>query len=101
MKKIINRKMYDTDTSTFVAEWSNDYSTHDFKWCVEKLYRKKTGEYFIEGEGGPMSKYAETCGNSMIGGKDIIPLSKQGALYWGESKMNVDEYVEEFGEVEE
>jgi hypothetical protein len=29
-----------------------------FRWVCEELYRKRTGEYFLYGEGGPMSKYS-------------------------------------------
>lgn len=45
-KKIINGKLYNTETATLVGRWWNKYSIHDFKYCEESLYRKKTGEFF-------------------------------------------------------
>ena len=32
MKKIIEGKKYDTDTSTLVAEWEADFLANDFNW---------------------------------------------------------------------
>ena len=102
MKKIINGKKYDTETATAVGSWSNNYSCRDFNHCAETLYRKKTGEYFLYGYGGPMSKYAESCGqNEWSGGERIEPLSYVNARQWAEEHLDVDEYEAEFGEVAE
>lgn len=102
MKKIINGKVYNTDTATLVNEWSNNLSYRDFHWREEKLYRKKTGEYFLYGEGGPASKYAESCGqNQWSSGDSIIPLSFKSAREWAESHLDADEYEAEFGEIAE
>lgn len=101
MKKIINGKKYDTKTAKCVAWWGNGLSDRDFYHCNEGLFRKKTGEFFLYGEGGPMSKYSVAVGcNEWHGGEEIIPLTEQEAREWTE-KYASEEYEEIFGEVEE
>lgn len=97
MKKIINGKVYDTDTAHDMG--SDSYSNRrDFSYWSETLYQKRTGEFFLYGEGGPMSRYAETIGqNEWIGGEKIIPLSLAKARAWAEEHLSVDEYEQAFG----
>lgn len=101
MKLIINGKKYDTDTARKVGYWSNSYGRSDFKWCEETLYCKRTGEYFLYGEGGPMSRYAESCGDGWGSGSRIVPLTYEAARKWAEENLSVEEYEDEFGEVSE
>lgn len=102
MKQIINGKMYNTDTATKVGSWSNGCSTSDFSYCYEALYRKKTGEYFLYGDGGPMSRYSRSSGqNCWSGDTRIIPMTENEARQWAEDNLNADEYIEAFGEPEE
>ena len=102
MKKIINGKKYDTETAQRVAEWDNGRYRNDFDRCSEELYRKKTGEFFLYGEGGPMSRYARSCGqNQWCGGEEIIPLNYDAAQKWAEDHLDGDEYKKIFGEVAE
>ena len=101
MKKIINGKKYDTATAEFLASWWNGLASNDFAHCSEELYRKRTGEFFLYGEGGPMTEYRRTIGqNEWSGGEDITPLTEAEARKWVEEKAN-DRYEEIFGEVEE
>ena len=101
MKKIINGKKYDTETAKAVAFHSNNLSYRDFKWYDETLYQKRTGEFFLLGEGGAMSKYAQPVGNCMSNGMTIIPMSYDEAKQWAETNIDVDRYEQIFGEVEE
>ena len=98
MKKIIDGKLYDTETAKEMGSWSNAGGWRDFSHMEETLYRKRTGEYFLFGEGGPMSKYAVSQGqNSWSGGREIIPLTAANAREWAEEKLSADEYAEIFG----
>jgi hypothetical protein len=101
MKKIINGKKYDTDTAKILG--SAGYShPGDFNHWKETLYIKKTGEFFLHGIGGPMSKYAHRVSlNEWTGGEKIIPLTREEARKWIEKNLDVEEYEEIFGEVEE
>lgn len=102
MKKIIKGRVYNTDTAELVGEWANTYNTRDFNFCIEKLYRKKTGEFFIHGRGGAMSKYAVSSGsNTMCGSEQIKPISFEYAKRWAEEHLTADEYEKLFGEVAE
>jgi hypothetical protein len=84
MKKVIDKKLYDTDTADKIAEWDNGHtSKRDFHYCSEDMYRTKKGSWFLYGEGGAASKYAESCGqNETCGGAAIVPLTPDEALEW-------------------
>ena len=70
-------------------------------WC-EDLYLKRTGEYFIHGQGGPMSKYSKRTGqNEWSYGHEIRPLSLDEAKAWAEKHLSGDEYEKIFGKVQE
>ena len=102
MKKIINGRLYDTRTAEEIDSWSNGLLPGDFERCEETLYRKKTGEFFLLGEGGPLSKYVKQNGsNSWSGSRRIIPMSVDEAKKWCEDYSSADCYIRLFGEVEE
>lgn len=98
MKKIIKNKVYDTDTAQKLSEWDNGHYTSDFQYCAEALYRKRTGEYFLHGEGHAMSKYASHSGNNSGWGEKIIPLSYEEAQKWAENHLDADDYISIFAE---
>ena len=101
MRQIINNRRYDTETAELLG--SDRYSnSRDFNHWTEKLYRKRNGEYFLYGEGGPMSRYAERTGvNEWDGGEKIMPLTADAARKWAEEHLDADEYEKIFGVVEE
>ena len=101
MKKIINGKRYDTDTAERVGTWDNGHYTSDFQYCSEDLYRKRSGEYFLHGEGGALSKYASSSGNGSGWGENIRPLTLAQAQEWAEKHLDGDEYERIFGVVDE
>jgi hypothetical protein len=102
MKKIINGKLYNTETATCLGSWSNGHDVGDFTYCEESLYRTKSGNYFIFGLGGANSKYSQQCGqNSYSGGSDITVISEGDAKNWAEDHLDADEYIAAFGQPEE
>lgn len=101
MKKIINGKKYDTDTAEAITEYESDYPRNDFRWYAETLYRKRTGEFFLGGEGNAMSKYAERCYDGWGSGEGITPISVSEAKEWLETCSDADTYEKVFGEVAE
>ncbi len=101
MKKIINGKVYDTRTAINLAECDHG-APGDLHYVCEALYRKRTGEFFLHGEGGPASKYSESTGmNQWSGGEKIIPLDWDAAREWGEENLSTAKYEEIFGEIVE
>ncbi len=101
MKKIINGKMYNTETAKKLGEYWNGKDYRSFGFCTETLYLKKTGEYFLHGKGGAMSKYCSYYGNMYCDGEAITPFTKVEAKEWAEDHLDADEYEEIFGKVEE
>lgn len=100
MKKIINGKLYNTETATFIGDYSR--SLGNFEYVSESLYQKKNGEFFLHGEGGPMSKYSEYSGNnSWSGGEAIIPECDFDVKKWVESHCDADTFIRLFGPVAE
>ncbi len=101
MKKIINNKVYDTATAKKLASYDSG-NWGDLDHFCETLYRKKTGEYFLHGEGGSMTRYAKPSGsNTWAGGERIMPMGFEDARAWAEEHLGADEYGAIFGAVVE
>ena len=102
MQKIINGRMYNTNTATEIGWRENTANRGDYSYYREYLYRKKTGEFFLYGYGNAASKY---CQSDAVGmrepGKKIVPMSEDEAKTWVERYCDVDTYIELFGAVEE
>lgn len=95
MKKISNGKVYDTETARYIGGWNNKQCEQDY--ICEKLYCKRTGEYFLYGDGGPRTKYSKMEGyNTWVGGEMIIPLTYDKAKEWAEEHLKADDYLKEF-----
>ena len=101
MIKIINRKKYDTDTAEELLCYANGHDSTRFQSYSETLYRKRTGEYFLHGEGGPMSPYAEHVDNLRMSGERLVPLTDDEAKDWVAEHFDGEDYIEIFGDVEE
>ena len=101
MKQIINGKMYNTETAKKIGQFWNGYSQSDFKYLKETLYLTKKGAYFIHGDGGALTAYSETYGNSSCGAERLIAISEDEAKGWAMENLEPNEYTSIFGEVEE
>lgn len=98
MRRIVNYKLYDTSTATFIFDYE-DNDMDDLRRVYEELYRKKNGEYFLVCEGGPFSIYGEKYGNDYISTcNNVIPLTPDEAKAWAKKHMPEDEFEDEFGE---
>lgn len=101
MKKIINGKKYDTETAKEIGRYECNL-TNGLDYLCETLYLKKTGEFFLTGEGGARTRYGKaTSDGEYCSGKDIEPLTEREAREWLEEHGGVDVYESVFGEVEE
>lgn len=85
MKKVINGKSYDTEKARLL----NSFDTSDrssFAWYREELYIKRTGEYFLFGEGHAASPYGRAVTRTeRAPGEDIRPLTMEEARQWAEN----------------
>lgn len=96
MYQILNGKRYNTESARKVGTWDNGHYSNDFSYCYEALYQKRTGEYFIAGEGGPMSKYATHHGDNTGWGEEINPLTVDEAKEWAEEHLDAENAEQEF-----
>lgn len=102
MKKVIRGRVYDTATAKEIGNVSGGADvTTDFNYWEETLYQKKTGEFFLYGFGGALSKYKLWVGNSGGSGEKIIPLTYEQAQEWAEKALDGEKYIEIFGDPEE
>lgn len=101
MRKIINGKAYDTETAHLVGENDNNDAS-DSNRIIEKLYRKKTGEYFLYGWGGAFTRYCEHISSREFSSGDrFTPLSVEQARKFAEQSLTATEYEAEFSVAEE
>jgi hypothetical protein len=99
MRKVIDGKVYDTETADLVCDisgYGGTLSQSDFRHDNTNLYRTKKGAWFIVGEGGAMSQWSEPCGsNSYIGGSGMRVVSEDEAKAFV-AEFASDEYDEYF-----
>ena len=100
-KKIINGRMYNTDTTEVLGSWDNGYPRGDFSFEEQTLHKKKTGEYFVYASGGAQSNFGDCYGGHDCSGEKFIPMSVEQAQQWSEEYLTVEKYVEIWGEPEE
>ena len=101
MKKIINGRLYDTETAKELAAVDNGYGVGNAFYCKTALFQKKTGEYFIYGEGGPMTEYGDSVGYNRTWGCRFEPVDEFDAQKWVEKNCDGDTYIDLFGDVDE
>ena len=104
MRKIVNGKIYDTHTATLIGEADyNGADTRDFHSWIARLYiTPRSRVYFLHGEGGPMTRWAQSAGqNSWTGGEDIVPLSRGDAFEWAQDHLDADVVMAHFGDLVE
>lgn len=100
MKAIINGKRYDTDKATLIGTASSDCGRSDFRFFREELYitpRSKT--YFVAGEGGALSRWAQRIGGGYTNGTGIKPMTRDDALMWAQAHLSVNDVEKHFGDM--
>ena len=103
MKKIIDGRKYDTETATSLGYTEYGWES-DFRYKYEELYRKRTGEFFLYGKGGPLTCYSVVSPDGSIDcdiHSKIIPLDIDKAKTWAEEHLSANTYEEIFGDVDE
>lgn len=97
MKKVIDGKVYNTETAIEIDYYSSNYYCNDFNYFSETLYKTKKGNYFLFGSGNAMSKYSCSVGNNGRGGSsDIIALTESEAMEWMEEHGDPEIMEKEF-----
>jgi len=82
MKRVIDGKLYNTETAVELVNWNNGLGSNDFNSCDETLYRTKNGNYFLQGDGGAMTQWCKSNGKETWGSSSLVALTAQEALEW-------------------
>jgi hypothetical protein len=102
MKRIINGRVYDTDTATRIGNNESSCGRSDFQYEDTDLWRTKKGAFFVAGEGGPLSRWARPSGsNGTFGGSGIEALTTVEALEWAEAAGIDADVIAQYFAVEE
>lgn len=102
MRRVIDGKTYNTETADEVCTLSGTANRTDFRYHDTSMYRTKGGAFFLAGEGGPMSMWAQAVEqNSWSSGKGIKPLTREEALSILEQENEQDAIEQYFGEMPE
>lgn len=100
MKTVIDNKLYDSEKARLIGETARDTDS-DSRYLYERLYKKRTGEYFVYGEGGPDTLYGiEETDGTMSPGEGITPLTYDEARRWAQAGLPVKDYAREFGAID-
>ena len=100
MKKIINGKIYNTDTATRIGSHVC-FIRGDFRFEDTDLFKTEKGAWFICGEGGPLSRWSQPCGNGQRGGSGIEVMTTAEALAWAEFAGIDADVIAQYFSVEE
>lgn len=103
MRRVINGKVYDTDTATHVCALRCTASRGDFYYHDTSLYRTARGAFFIAGQGGPASMWSHPVGNNGSTGGDGIRVvtEDEARQYMEEAGCDEDDFKAAGLDVEE
>ena len=99
LKKVLHGKVYDTEKAIPIGEFSPDIACESPEFFSETLYKKRSGELFLFGEGNTETKYAELAKDGWKSGSRIVPLSFSQARDWAAKYL--DELPDIFRDVED
>lgn len=88
MKKIINGKLYNTETAKYITDFWNGLSCSDFRYFQETLYKTKKWQYFLCIEWWPMSKYSFSEWSNTYWDMNIKLVNKEEIFNWFEDEEN-------------
>lgn len=83
MKKIINGKLYNTETATLIGWFYKGGTSHsDFNYIEQQIYKTKKWQYFLYIWGWARTQYATRIWNSSSGGTDIELMTIESITEW-------------------
>lgn len=94
MQKVIGKKRYDTEKAVLIGTHVNSSLISEPFYFKEELYQTQNGNWFICGEGGAQTPYSK---NNHFG-RDIVPLSEDGAQAWLEKYLDISLVEQYFGD---
>lgn len=83
MKKIIEGKLYNTETAELIGWFSTGgYSLSDGHYISQDIYRSKGGQYFLYIVGGGLTEYAIRSNGTLSGSEDIKLIDEKEIADW-------------------
>lgn len=80
IRRVIEGKVYDTDTAQHVMHVSSPNHGGSSTWENTDLYRTSKGRWFLAGEGGGSTRWRRQQGsNAYVDGEGIKPLTEAEA----------------------
>ena len=99
MKRVLNRKLYDTDRAEQIAQYAPHPDRWDIQFLVETLYKTADEEYFLHCRVVAVSEYVTTIEGGRTVEEELIVLDEEAALDWCEEHaidggIVIDEFEE-------
>ncbi|MBU5489590.1 hypothetical protein [Butyricicoccus intestinisimiae] len=91
MRKIIDKKLYDTDQAMTLA-YIKTGGIEGIYYAYEILYEKIDGTFFLYSTVGPDPSMYRNDG-------DIVPVTEEDARAWVAEHLSVEEYEKLFGPI--
>lgn len=103
MKKIINNKVFDTDTAKLIKQADHDNIKSSEGSCKQSLYRKRTGDYFLCVSGARTDTFHNLHLDAQTHDRErhIYCLTYEQARAWCEAEMTAEEWLENFEPAED
>ena len=79
MKRVIQGKIYDTQTANLIVVLPCLHAKDNWKWNETTLYRTPMGRYFLVGKGEALSRWAQATPSGAIAGEGLEPISQADA----------------------
>ena len=87
-----NGRRYDSSKAILVGRYESPHNPGDFSAWEAGLYRtKQSGQFFLAGEGGPMTRFGRPVQGGIGRGEKITPMSPEEALAWAEQYLEPEE----------
>lgn len=89
MKRIINGKRYDTETSILIGVSVSPLPQSSHSWWTAALHKTpRSGDYFLVGQGGPMTVWHRNAGgDGKLTGWGILPMNEAAAERWASHEL--------------
>lgn len=99
MKKTINGTRYDTDIMELIGE-AGEVGDQTYWQAGLYVSPRSGGRYCLAGDGGPMSRFAQSWGRNVWGGggSDLIPMTRAEARAWADQHLHPDVVKSHFGD---
>lgn len=88
MKKIINGRVYNTDTAGLVGMWNNESAKDNAKIIRESLYKKHNHEFFIH--------KVVIVHDDKTNAEYLFPITYDEAKSFAKAKLKAEEYAAVF-----